>query len=223
MSADSLTTLLIVRHGETQWNIDQRIQGHLDSPLTDLGRRQTEAAARRLVDARPQALYSSDVGRCLAIAEIVARHLGIDIVEEPRLREWNLGIFEGLTRDEADARYPEETDVFRSRLIDYRIPQGESRRDKHARANDCLDDIARRHAGARVAIVTHGGVLDDIFRHTVGLPIETPRRYHIANAAWNAVTWDGLAMTIDTWNDTSHLCDIATMDGYLTTPNGARR
>ena len=223
MSDVSLTTLLIVRHGETEWNIDGRIQGHADSPLTELGRRQTQAIVARLVNAQPAAVYSSDVPRCLAIAEPLSESLGLSAHTDERLREWNLGIFEGLTRAEADDKYPEETDVFRSRLIDYVVPGGESRRQKHRRAAECVTEIATKHPGQCAVVVTHGGVLDDLFRFAIGLPLEAARRYHIANAALNVLTWDGEALTIDTWNDLSHLGDMPTIDGYLTTPNGARR
>ncbi len=108
MNDTPTTTLLVVRHGETQWNLEGRWQGHLDSDLTELGQRQARALAKHPAMETVDRVYSSDLGRALATAHEIAVRRGLGIHREPRLRERHLGIFQGLTRAEMTERFPEE-------------------------------------------------------------------------------------------------------------------
>lgn len=182
------TRVLLVRHGETIWNSEGRIQGHLDSDLTARGISQAESVAARLAGSSFAALYSSDLGRAFKTAERIARTTGCEIITEPRLRERHLGIFQGLVEGEIRERYPDEWSQFLSRDPDYRIPKGESSRDRVVRSRSLLDELARRHAGETVLLVTHGGILDAMFRLVTGLPLDEPRQFKIWNAGINIIS-----------------------------------
>jgi 2,3-bisphosphoglycerate-dependent phosphoglycerate mutase len=136
-----VTTLLLVRHGETDWNAEGRLQGHTDRPLNEYGRRQAAALAERLADDGIDAVYSSDLSRARETADIVAGRLGLPVVLEPGLREKNWGSWEGLTPLERDA-------------VEYVGESTEAHRERTLRA---LREIAEQHPGARVLVVTHGG------------------------------------------------------------------
>lgn len=209
-----MTELIIIRHGETAWNRESRWQGHRDSALTREGIEQAEALARRLARLDFAALYSSDLGRAQRTAERIERRTGKPVVLDAGLRERALGVFEGLTLAEIRERHPDEFAAFQARDPDHKIPGGESLRDKHARAIGCLERIAGGHAGGRVVVVTHGGVLDSIFRHALGLPLGHPRHWVLYNAALNTFFHQDGGWSLGTWGDTGHLAATDTLDDY---------
>lgn len=199
------TQVIVVRHGETFWNLEGRRQGHLDSPLTPKGIDQAEALARRLIHENFNALYSSDLGRAYQTAEIIANATGHGIVVDSRLRERNLGVFQGLKSDEIQESYPEEYRLHRTRGPDYVIPEGESARQMVERNMRCLEEIAQKHPGQRIAAVTHGGVLSGLFRHTFSIPLDAPRRFDFLNCSINVFTYGPHSWMLQTWGDVSHL------------------
>ena len=136
------TQIIIVRHGQTQWNIRKIRQGHLDSELTDKGVAQARALGQRLARESFTALYSSDLGRALHTARMIAAVTGHEIVTDERLRERHLGVFQGLSGDEIKDKHPEEYRLHRTLGPEYVIPGGESVRQQVARNVDCLDEIA---------------------------------------------------------------------------------
>ena len=152
------TEMFLIRHGETVWNAESRFQGHQDSPLTPRGIAQAEAAAEYLRSPMLAALYSSDLPRTLQTADPIAPATRLAIVPEPALRERNLGIFEGLTREEIAARYAEELSRYAERDPEYVVPNGESLRQLHQRGLDVMERLARRHLGESVAVVSHGAL-----------------------------------------------------------------
>jgi len=133
-------------------------------------------------------LYSSDLGRAFATAERISAANGCPVSSEPRLRERALGIFQGLNESEIEERHPNEWSRFLGRDPDYRIPDGESARDRVDRTNDVLSDLGKRHAGETILFVTHGGILDALFRLVVGLPLDAPRQFRIWNAGINLIS-----------------------------------
>ena len=208
------THLIIVRHGETVWNTEGRHQGHLDSELTEGGVQQAEALAHRLATEKFTALYSSDLGRALKTAQIIAPS-GHSVLIDPRLRERNLGIFHGLTKAQMRERYTKEFERYRSDP-DYEIPQGESARARMLQNIECLDALARKHAGERIVIVGHGGLLHSVFRHVLQIPLEQPRRYSLANGSFNLISISGKGKwRIETWGDISHLRGLPLADDTL--------
>jgi 2,3-bisphosphoglycerate-dependent phosphoglycerate mutase len=200
-----MTRLILVRHAETAWNRDRRMQGQTDTPLSDEGRAQARALGARLAGARFAALYSSDLSRAMDTARCVADTTGYDIVADARLRERAFGIFEGLTGVEIAARFPNELERFHSRDPDYVVPEGESARVFHARCLGCLVEIAQRHAGAEVVIVTHGLVLDAVYRAAHSMPLEAPRTVQLLNASLNIFVRDNRTWKMESWGDVEHL------------------
>jgi 2,3-bisphosphoglycerate-dependent phosphoglycerate mutase len=205
-----VTRFIVVRHGETQWNVDSRIQGHTDSELTATGERQAGALARRLEREAFDALVSSDLGRALTTARIIAKRTHHEpVVEDARFRERCFGAGEGLTYGELDHEYPEVFSKVRETDPDYCIPGGESRRQFYDRVQAAFESLAAERRGQRVLVVAHGGVLASLYRVIHKLGIVTPYNIPIINASYNAVAFDGAAWTVETWGDTGHLGEAA--------------
>ena len=205
--------LIIVRHGQTQWNLKLIRQGHLDSPLTEMGVAQAKALAQRLARETFTALYSSDLGRALQTAQMIAEATGHKVVTDPRLRERHLGIFQGLNGDEIREKYPEEYRLHRTVGPTYVIPDGESVEQQVARNVEYLKEIAERHLGEKIVVVTHGGVLSGLFRHTFSIPFTAPRRFEFTNASLNVFNYEDGNWFLQTWGDISHLGSVGTVDG----------
>lgn len=201
----SETTLILVRHGETPWNRERRMQGHVDTALSEVGRAQASALGRRLAGLPFDALYSSDLRRAWDTACAISERTGHAVVAEPRLRERRFGIFEGLTYDEIAARHPEAFERFESRDLDYVIPGGESAREFHARCLACLIDIGEWHAGESVVLVTHGLVLDAAYRVACALAHDAPRGVPLLNGSLNVFRCRGGALRLESWGDVGHL------------------
>jgi broad specificity phosphatase PhoE len=155
-----MTTILLARHGETDWNVEGRLQGWDDRPLNETGRRQARELAQRLADVPFDAVYASDLARARETAEIVARPHGVPVVVDPDLREMHYGSWSGLTRSEIAERFPG---------VDRH--DGETRHEHLDRVLGAADRIARRHPGERILIVSHGGSMRALRRHCVGDPV----------------------------------------------------
>ena len=205
MPAAKDTLLIAIRHGETEWNSEGRFQGHLNSVLNEEGRAQAQALAERLAAERFDLLLSSDLGRALQTASAVAMRTGHEILVEPRLRERRMGIFQGLTPAEVQARYPEEYARFRTHDPDYVIPGGESMRQLFERSVACFSGLAERYAGLTLATVTHGGVLAMLYRHAVSMPLEAPRDFPLHNTGMNRFRHRLGAWELQSWGDIAHL------------------
>ena len=201
------TALLLIRHGETAWNAEHRIQGHLDIPLSAAGIRQAASLGERLAAEAITAVYSSELARAWLTAVPFAARLGLDINPDSRLRERSFGVFEGLTADEIAARHPEGFRLWRMRDPAWAMDDGESGQQLIDRVLSALDDIASRHRGETVAVVTHGGVLDVAYRAARGLGWDAPREHLMLNASINRLSAQGspLALSILDWGDVTHL------------------
>lgn len=209
MEAKIATELVVVRHGETAWNADGRMQGQEDIELNSLGMRQSQALAERFAQESFAALYSSDLRRAYHTASIIADKIGHTVKPDQRLREHHLGIFQGLTREQAQQRFPQEFKCFADHSPGFVVPDGESRRQKYERVMACFDEIAKRHPGERILIVTHGGVLMDLIRRTFGLPIEIRYKIKLFNAGINCFLVDDGRWILATWGETCHLREIS--------------
>lgn len=203
------TRFIVVRHGETRWNVEHRVQGHENSPLTAHGLAQAEAIGQRLARERFDVLVASDLGRALQTAERIAAHCGLAVRADPRLRERSFGEGEGMTYDEIDARWPQVFSRGASTDPDAAIPGGETRRQFHERVGEAFRALAREHEGRRIAVVAHGGVLASLYRIVHGIPVAHAHRIAISNASYNAVAFDADAWTLEAWDDTDHLPDAA--------------
>jgi len=200
-----LTRILLVRHGETDWNSTGRLQGHSDTPLNALGHEQARRAAQRLACEPVRGLYSSDLARAFQTATIIGQTLGLTVVTSPRLRERRYGAWEGLTAAEIQAQYPEQFVAWRARAVDFAPPQGETRNQLLSRALAELNAIARRHAGEMAVVVTHGGLCYVLINHIFGGVNSDRQEFTFANASIHI-----LEATADRWsvvsvNETAHL------------------
>lgn len=200
-----MTQLILVRHGQTLWNQQRRMQGQSDSPLTETGVRQSRLLGQRLARMPFSALYSSDSGRAHHTARNVAEITGHPVIVDNRLRERNFGVFEGLNGEEIQARYPEAYARFKNRDVAYVIPGGESALAFRERALHCLNEIADRHANSLIVVITHGLVLDVVFRAATGIPFEERRMFDLVNAGINRFRYDGGIWHLEVWGDGSHL------------------
>jgi probable phosphoglycerate mutase len=207
------TQVIIVRHGETEWNLKGIRQGHLDSRLTTKGMAQAKALGARLGREKFTSLYSSDLGRAVETAQEIANVTGHAIVTDERLRERHLGIFQGLNADEISAKYAEERRLMRTEGPGYVIPGGESMVQQVERNIACLNELAANHQREQIVVVTHGGVVSGFFRHTLEISLEAPRRFEFVNAGINVFAREDGNWMLLTWGDVSHLAPGAASEG----------
>jgi len=209
-----MTRLILVRHGQTLWNASGKHQGHLDSPLTELGIEQAEALARRLKELPIDHVYSSDLQRASETAAILVRHHGIPVHKDLRLRERNLGIFQSLTREEFRLQHPEAYHEYMHGGPDFVIPNGESFRQRTELACACLNELGRRHRHQTVLVVTHGGVLSGFFRTVVGISLKERRCFEIPNTGFNLFYLEKSHWKLAVWGDLTHLDGMVTEDDF---------
>jgi broad specificity phosphatase PhoE len=167
-----VTQILLVRHGETDWNLDRRLQGHSDRPLNDTGREQSRALAVELADERLDAVYSSDLSRARETAEIVAGTHGLEVTTLEELRERHFGSWEGLSDDEIHERFPEE-------IANGTLGDGEPREEMDRRVLQALKRIATEHPNGTVLVVSHGGPLRAMLRHCAVDGVERVENCHV--------------------------------------------
>lgn len=202
-----MTEILLIRHGETLWNQQGRMQGQHDSPLTALGLQQAKQLAQRLKDVKFTALYSSDLGRAHQTARCIADETGHEVVADRGLRERDFGIFEGLTNTEIQGRHPEHYEPFARRDPDYAMPGGESAAQFRARCVGCLERIAQRHEDETLIVVTHGLVLDALYRTACKMALDVPRGFPLMNCSVNTFRY-----TAPGWLAVS-VCDVTHLAG----------
>ena len=203
-----MTELILIRHGETDWNVQGRFQGQIDVPLNAMGLRQAALMAERMARERVDVFYCSDLLRTRQTAAPAAARLALGAVPDAALREQHFGVLEGLSFDEVKARHPDELAAWLRHDPDYALPGGESVRSFHARVLAAVRALAAQHAGLRLAIVTHGGVLDMIYRTVHALPLVGPRTCPIPNAGLNRLRLRSDALEIVSWADDAHLAPL---------------
>ncbi|HAN75989.1 MAG TPA: histidine phosphatase family protein [Planktothrix sp. UBA8407] len=197
--------MVIVRHGEAEWNLQDRAMGQLDSPLTAKGIRQAYALGDRLGRLSFTTLYSSDLGRAAQTANIIASICDKKVIFDSELREWNLGIFQGLTIPEMHEKFPQERQDFERNDFEYLIPEGESLRQLKQRSFDVLTAIAQQHLEETVVVVTHGGILMCFFEEVLGIIHEKPLHFRQNHANFCAFESVNGRWNLMVWNDISHL------------------
>ena len=200
------TRIIAVRHGETAWNVDARIQGQLDVGLNDTGRWQADRVGKALAGEEISAVYSSDLGRAHETAQSIAAVAGIPVVSDEGLRERSFGMFEGKTFDEIHQTWPDHAQNWRKRIPEWEPPQGgESLLQLRARVTRTLEELASRHPGEPIVVVAHGGVLDTLYRVATGQEVNSPRTWQLPNGAINRLLWTPQGLTLVGWSDTQHL------------------
>jgi probable phosphoglycerate mutase len=203
--------VLAIRHGETTWNVDTRIQGQLDIGLNDTGRWQASRLAQALAAEPIAAIYASDLGRAFETAQHVSRATGVPVIPEPGLRERHFGEFQGRTFADIETALPEQAMLWRTRDPDFAPSGGESLRQLRERVVSTAQLLAARHPGEQIVMVGHGGVLDVLYRAATRLEIQAPRTWTLGNAAINRLLWTPEGFTLVGWADTQHL-DTDTLD-----------
>lgn len=207
------TRVVFIRHVETEWNVEKRTQGHLDSPLTPNGVLQARALTERMSRFPFDTLYSSDLERTYQTALYIANRTGHQIIQVPCLRERKYGVRQGLTSTEFAARYPEVYQAFLSGDPDYQIPEGESLREFYHRCVNCFGELMKKHQpGEIIVIVTHGGFLDNILRYVLNIPLASLKKFERLNASFNEFILLNGDWTLMTWGDISHL-QVEPLDG----------
>jgi 2,3-bisphosphoglycerate-dependent phosphoglycerate mutase len=200
------TRIIAVRHGETAWNVDARIQGQLDVGLNDTGRWQARRVGEALAGEQITAVYTSDLGRARQTAQSIAEVTGTPVVPEEGLRERSFGIFEGKTFDEIHQTWPDHAHNWRKRVPEWQPPEGgESLIQLRERVTRTLAALAARHPGEQIVVVAHGGVLDALYRIATGQDVNSPRTWELPNGAINRLLWTPEGFTLVGWSDTQHL------------------
>lgn len=199
-----VTHFLLIRHGETEWNRAQRIQGQRESELSPAGLAQAAALAAHLSNVAADALVSSDLGRTMRTAAPLGRRLGLAVEASSALRERAFGVFEGLTTDQIKHSFPAAYASWRARDPDFVIPGGESLVGLRMRVKAALESIAGR-GQKQVIVVTHGGVLDAAYRIAEGIDDRAPRAWVLANAGINRIEIDAGRWRLGAWGEVAHL------------------
>ena len=205
MSHGEATRLIAVRHGETAWNVEARLQGQLDVPLNERGHEQARRTAHWLAEDAPEVVVSSDLARAQATAQADVEFQRDAVEAGDRLRERSFGRFQGMTHMEVAERWPEQSQRWKSRDPEFAPGDGESLNVFYARCVEATLRIAERHAGKTVVLVAHGGVMDCLYRAATRAPLDAPRTWQLDNAAINRLLHTSSGLTMVGWNDTSHL------------------
>ncbi|ALV08907.1 histidine phosphatase family protein [Roseateles depolymerans] len=206
------TLVFALRHGETAWNREGRLQGHLNLPLNDMGQAQARRLGAALADQAIDAVYASDLDRALSTAKAVAAAHGLPVHTDPRLRERSFGRFEGRLWADIEADYPEAAVRWKQRDPTFEPPGGESLTTFYARCIEAASSIALAHAGQTVALVAHGGVLDCLYRAATHVDLQAPRSWLLGNASINRLLHTPQGFSLVGWNDDHHLQGLALDD-----------
>jgi probable phosphoglycerate mutase len=201
------TRILAIRHGETAWNVDTRIQGHLNIPLNDTGHWQAERLGQALATENIAAIYASDLSRAHETALYVSRASGIPVVAELGLRERGFGDFEGRTFAEIEIALPDQAERWRKRDPAFAPTGGESLLQVQERVLATVNRLAKAHPGELIVMVGHGGVMDVLYRAATRLDLQAARTWLLGNTAVNRLLWTPEGLSLVGWSDTQHLSD----------------
>jgi probable phosphoglycerate mutase len=201
--------IILIRHGETAWNAERRLQGHLDIALNAEGERQARLLAGALAPEHIDVIACSDLQRARQTAQAVATPRGMPLHVDAGLRERCYGGFEGLLYSEIEQRFPAEFAAWQARDVDAILPSGkncgETFRAFYQRSTDAILALAAAHPGRTIAMVAHGGVLECAYRMALGLPLETPRDFKVYNASVNRFRVEEGRLALESWGEVAHL------------------
>jgi 2,3-bisphosphoglycerate-dependent phosphoglycerate mutase len=199
------TRIIAIRHGQTAWNAEMRMQGQLDTALDALGRWQAEQIAGALDDEPIDAIVSSDLARAMRTALPLARRRGLRVRPDPALRERSFGVFQGFTYAHIAKHWPEGTARWRARDPQFGAQGGEMLADFYRRSIDAAQRLALEFTGQSVVWVTHGGVLDCLHRGAMRLALDAPRTWTLDNASINRLLHSDQGLMLVGWGDSRHL------------------
>ena len=199
------TRVFALRHGQTAWNAEMRLQGQLDVALDATGLWQAQRLALALAGEDLAAIYSSDLMRAHATASALAQVRGLAVHSDSALRERGFGRLEGLTYAEVESQWPEDALRWRRREPDFGPGGGETLSAFYERSLSTVTRLAAAHPGQAIAVVAHGGVLDCLYRAASGIALGAPRTWQLANASVNRLLFNGSHFVVVGWDDRAHL------------------
>ncbi len=205
---ESRTTVWLVRHGETLWNRDGRMQGHIDVELSPEGERQAQLVAERLRSKHFAAIYSSDLKRAWDTAQTIGRALGVEPQPVQGLREFDIGELGGLSFDEEQEKFPEFFEEFNRNPATARRPGGESNREHSERSWGTFEDLVSRHQGERLLVVSHGGTIRALLKRALGIPEDRHIHMVLGNTAITVLRKMDGHWYLCVFNDTTHLEEL---------------
>ena len=212
----NLTRLIAVRHGETAWNVDTRIQGHLDIGLNATGLWQAQRAGQALADEPIAAVYASDLSRAWQTAQAIAEPHGLEVQPDLGLRERAFGRFEGRTFLDIEKELPEQAARWRRRDPDFAPDGGESLLQFRERVTAAVAELSAGHPNELVLLVAHGGVMDLLYRAATHQELQAPRTWQLGNAAINRMLWTPEGFSLVGWSDIAHLATDTPLDETTT-------
>ena len=197
--------LILVRHGETRYNLEGRAIGHKQDGLNPRGRLQAHRTAEALISQAPAALYASPISGAMETATIISRRLGIDVIQRDNLKEADVGLLEGLTFQEMQQQYPDFMETWSREASTAVMPGGESILQAQERAWETIDEIQRLHPEETVAVVSHSFILQGLLCRFLGLPLVEFQRLRLDPASITIVEVDQGKPTLVSYNDSCHL------------------
>ena len=199
------TRIIAIRHGETAWNVDTRVQGQLDIGLNTKGRWQAQQVALAVAGESIQALYASDLWRAYDTALSIASVTGLTVQTDEGLRERGFGAFEGKTFAEVEVLWPDQAVSWRKRVPDFAPEGGESLLIFRERVLQTVSALAAKNMGEQIVLVSHGGVMDVLYRAATRQDLQAPRTWQLGNAAINRLLWTPEGLSLVGWADEQHL------------------
>lgn len=200
-----MANILLIRHGETDWNREKRLQGYIDIGLNSIGIEQANLLAKVLANESIHAAYASDLSRAFDTAKTIANHHQLEVQQDALLRERCYGEIQGKTYKEIEQTHPENYQAWVTRDANFQPKDGESLQQFYDRVVLGVKQIAKRHLGQTILIVAHGGVLDCIYRDAAKIDLSEKRKIELLNTSLNRLEFDGENFEIISWGDTSHL------------------
>jgi probable phosphoglycerate mutase len=200
-----MTIIYLIRHGETMWNREKRLQGHIDIGLNDIGHQQAERLAKSLAGKKISAIISSDLSRAIDTAKPIALHHQLELSLDSALRERHYGVMQGLSYHEIAAHHPKHHQAWKKRDINFQPENGESLMQFNDRVVTAIASWAKKYTGQEIAIVAHGGVLDCLNRAARKVALDVARDFEILNASLNTLTYRDGQFALVHWGDVTHL------------------
>lgn len=201
------TRFCLVRHGETDWNVQRRLQGHTDIELNESGREQAlqMAYALRQINLQFDVLYTSDLQRARQTANAIENLFQMTAIADSGFRERHLGALQGMSLNDAPLVNPELWKIHLSRDLHHDMNGGESILQFSERIRCALEKLRMKHIGQTILLVSHGGAIDMMYRIACNQPLEAEKVVNVPNASLNWISHDGNAWKVERWADTAHL------------------